>query len=164
MSLKLVLIRHAKSDWGDTGQRDHERPLAERGRRDAPRMGTWLAQGGHAPDLVLCSDAARTRETVALMRPEWPGTTEIRHEPSLYSAPPRQLLAALKGVTERCVALVAHNPGIGRLAAELADTIPDHPRFTDYPTCAVTVLEFDAGDWSDIAKGRVAAFAVPADL
>ena len=164
MSLKLVLIRHAKSDWGDAGQRDHARPLAARGRRDAPRMGAWLAQGGHAPDLVLCSDATRTRETIALMQPEWPGPPVIRFDTTLYAAPPRQLLSALKDVSTRSVALVAHNPGIGRLAAELAGEAPDHARFADYPTCAVTVLEFEGADWSAIGQGRVAAFAVPADL
>ena len=164
MSLTLILIRHAKSDWGEAGQRDHARPLAERGRRDAPRMGAWLRDAGHLPELVLCSDAARTRETIALMQAEWPQRPELRHEPSLYAAPPRQLLASLKGVTARKVALVAHNPGIGRLAADLADKAPEHSRFSDYPTCAVTVLEFDAKSWSDIGKGRVAGFAIPADL
>ncbi|MGR3463787.1 SixA phosphatase family protein [Limimaricola sp.] len=164
MSLKLVLIRHAKSDWGDSGQRDHARPLAERGRRDAPRMAAWLAEGGHVPELVLCSDATRTRETIALMQAEWPSPPVIRHEPMLYAAPPRQLRQALHGADARSVALVAHNPGIGRLAAELAESAPAHPRFHDYPTCAVTVLEFDAKDWSAIGKGRVAGFAIPADL
>lgn len=164
MSLELVLIRHAESVWGDAGLRDHARPLADRGRRDATRMGAWLAAGGHVPELVLCSDAARTRGTLALMQPEWAETPEIRHEATLYAAPPHQLLSALKGVRARRVALVAHNPGIGRLAADLASDAPTHPRFHDYPTCAVTVLQFDARDWSAIGKGRVAAFATPADL
>ena len=164
MSLELVLIRHAKSDWGDSGLRDHARPLAARGRHDAPRMGAWLAAGGYVPQLVLCSDAVRTRETLALMQPEWAEAPEIRHAATLYAAPPRQLLAALQGVRPRRVALVAHNPGIGRLAADLAAEAPAHPRFHDYPTCAVTVLQFDARDWAASDKGRVAAFAIPADL
>ncbi|WP_334065257.1 SixA phosphatase family protein [Limimaricola cinnabarinus] len=164
MSLTLILIRHAKSDWADPGQPDHARPLAPRGRRDAPRMGAWLAHGGHLPELVLCSDAARTRETLQLMQPEWPTTPEIRHASALYAAPPRKLRGALEGMGARSIALVAHNPGIGQLAADLAAEAPAHPRFADYPTCAVTVLKFEANDWSSISKGRVAAFAIPADL
>lgn len=164
MSLELILIRHAKSDWADPGQPDHARPLAPRGRRDAPRMAGWLAQDGHVPELVLCSDAARTRETLALMLPEWPAAPRVLHEPMLYNAPPRQLLATLGRQSARRVAIIAHNPGIGRLAADLAETAPAHPRFQDYPTCAVTVLDFDVDDWPAIRRGRVAAFAIPADL
>jgi phosphohistidine phosphatase SixA len=65
----LYLLRHAKSSWADPTLLDHERPLAPRGRRDAKRIATHLAQLGIEPELVLCSTAARTRETLELVRP-----------------------------------------------------------------------------------------------
>jgi phosphohistidine phosphatase SixA len=58
---RLVLLRHAKSDWPDVA--DQDRPLAKRGRRDAPAVGRWLGQSGYAPDAVICSTALRARET-----------------------------------------------------------------------------------------------------
>ena len=61
---RLVLLRHAKSEWPDVA--DHERPLAKRGRRDAPVVGRWLAESGYAPDAVVCSTARRARETWTL--------------------------------------------------------------------------------------------------
>ena len=58
---RLILLRHAKSDWPDVPDRD--RPLAKRGRRDAPKIGRWLREHGYLPDIVICSDARRTRQT-----------------------------------------------------------------------------------------------------
>ncbi|MEE3099475.1 MAG: histidine phosphatase family protein, partial [Pseudomonadota bacterium] len=62
---RLVLMRHAKSDWGDPGLGDHDRPLNDRGRRAAPRMGAWLAAQGAFPDAALLSSARRVQETWA---------------------------------------------------------------------------------------------------
>ena len=62
---KLVLLRHAKSEWPDLA--DHDRPLAKRGRRDAPVVGRWLGASGYAPDAVVCSTARRARETWELV-------------------------------------------------------------------------------------------------
>ena len=64
MTRTLILMRHAKSDWGHAGLADHDRPLNARGTRDAPRMGAWLRGKGHLPDEVLCSTATRTRQTL----------------------------------------------------------------------------------------------------
>ncbi len=166
MSLRLILIRHAKSDWATAGLSDHARPLADRGRHDAPRMGAWLKSQGQAPTEVLCSDSRRTKETLALMKPEWDHAPDVRHMPELYSAPPAKLLEALRGARGARVAIVAHNPGIGALAAQLAAEAPEHPKFRRYPTASVTVLEFEAANWADVrpGSGRVLAFAVPADL
>lgn len=164
MTLTLLLVRHAKSDWGDAARPDHERPLNARGRRDAPRMGRWIAAQGLSPREVLCSDAARTRETLDLMLPEWPEAPEVAHHRALYHAAPEAMLALLEEAEAERVALVGHNPGIGALAARLARAAPRHPRWEDYPTCAVAALSFEAGDWSAIRRGDVLAFAVPADL
>lgn len=159
--MRLVLVRHAKSDWGTADLADHDRPLNARGRRDAPRMGAWIAAQDAAPDVVLCSDAVRTRETLALMLPAF-SAPRVEHRADLYHAEPTAMMAALATATGDRVALVGHNPGIGALAALLAQVAPDHPRWDDYPTCAVAILAFETA----IApgQGRVTAFAVPADL
>ena len=166
MTLRLLLIRHAKSDWGDPRLPDHERPLNDRGRRDAPRMGAWIAERGLAPAEVLCSDAQRTRETLALMLPAWTPPSRTEHRRELYHAPPEAMLRVLVEAEGDSVALIGHNPGIGQLAGLLARRAPDHPRWNDYPTCAVAALSFEAESWSAIGEGRgeVTAFAIPADL
>ena len=68
---RLILLRHAKSDWPDVP--DQERPLAKRGRRDAPVVGRWLRGHGYLPDTVICSVARRTRQTWKLVAPELGG-------------------------------------------------------------------------------------------
>ena len=166
MTLDLLLIRHAKSDWGTPAQLDHDRPLNERGRHDAPRMGRWIAGQGLVPSQVLCSDAARTRETLALMLPQWAPAPRLSHHRELYHATPEAMIEVLEQAEASRVALIGHNPGIGLLAARLARAAPSHPRWEDYPTCAVAALRFDSDSWFDILEGRgkVVAFAVPADL
>jgi len=164
MTLRLLLIRHAKSDQDAADLADHERPLNARGRRDAPRMGAWIADRGFAPDEVLCSYAQRTRETLDLMLPLWPAPPRVSHRADLYHADPGALLAALAGATGRTVALVGHNPGIGQLAGTLAGQAPAHPRWADFPTASVAVLAFEGATWSEIGEGEVLAYAIPADL
>ena len=164
MALTLLLIRHANSDWGDPSLPDHERPLNARGRRDAPRMGRWIAAAGLAPALALCSDALRTRETLDLMLPEWPAHPEVEHHRALYHAEPEAMLAVLEGAEAQTVGLIGHNPGIGLLARHLARRAPDHPRWDDYPTAAVAALRFEAASWDRIDRGEFLTFAVPADL
>ena len=164
MSRTLILVRHAKSDH-PSGTGDHDRPLNDRGRPDAVQMGAWLTSAGHVPEHVLCSTAVRARQTLDGLR-EGGIDAPAEYEARLYHAAPDTLRWALAGRPERVLMIVAHNPGIGILAAQLARPAPDHPRFADYPTCATTVLRFDAEDWANAVNttGTVAAFAVPRDL
>lgn len=82
---RLVVLRHAKSAWPD-GVADHERPLAPRGRRDAPAAGRWLREAGCVPDLVVCSTAGRTRQTWDLVSDELDATMPVTHDARLYRA------------------------------------------------------------------------------
>lgn len=166
MTLRLLLVRHAKSDWGDPALPDNERSLNARGQRDAPRMGAWIAAQGLAPREVHCSDAVRTRETLDLMLPAWSSPPRVTHRHELYHATPAAMLRVLEEAEGDSVALIGHNPGIGQLANLLARRAPDHSRWEDYPTCAVAALSFDAETWFEIGedRGEVTAFAVPADL
>lgn len=157
--MKLILIRHAKSSWATPEQPDHARPLNARGRAAAPKIGAWLAQGGHLPDLVLCSDATRTRETCALIAPLI-GEPNVQFLPELYHATPKAILHAIEHSTSTTCAVIGHNPGIGELANTLAQTPPAHPDFHRYPTAATTVLDTNLIPH----QAKVLAFTTARDL
>lgn len=165
---RLVLVRHAKSDWPDDVG-DHERPLAPRGRRDAPAVGRWLATHLPRPDLVLVSDARRTRETWELAAEAYqPRVEDVRQEPRAYAASVDTLLWLVRETPDpvRTLVLVGHNPGMQALAAALDDGRGDaHARTRmreKFPTSGIAVLEV-RGDWADAApRGcRLVDFAVP---
>lgn len=165
MILTLILTRHAKSDWDDPRLDDHDRRLNPRGRDSAAAIGAWLKDRGHLPEQVQVSTAARAVETWTGMAPHL-GTPEVSFHRRLYHPAPETMLAHLSRATAGTVLMLAHNPGIGALAASLIRRSPDHPRFADYPTAATLVVRFDAPGWVDIARGTgdVLDFTVPRDL
>ena len=158
----LLLLRHAKSSWANPKIEDFDRPLNKRGKRAAADIGAWLRAEGWTPDEILCSAARRTRETCERMKTDCAPTLLE----DIYEAPPGQLLAAVQGARGETVMMVGHNPGIGALAQYLARETPQHPRFGDYPTGALTILRFDLEDWADIqpGSGDVVTFLTPHDL
>ncbi len=162
MAFNLILVRHAKSSWENLSQPDHDRPLNKRGRASAVALGKWIRQKTTNPDQVLCSSAARTQETYALMGFDDP--PEIRE--GLYHASSDTMLRHLHGASGNTVMMLAHNPGIGDFAERLATRLPSHPRFLDYPTGATTVFEFAVDSWHDVSfgQGHVKAFAIPREL
>ena len=166
MTLRLILTRHAKSDWNDPLASDHQRSLNDRGRRAAPLIGQWLAGNGHVPALALVSDARRSRETWERLSPTLPHPVPAQILSALYLPSPQGILRCLSATAERSVMVIAHNPGIGALAASLVDRAPAHPGFLRYPTCATLVVEFDAASWAELrpGSGRVVDFVVPRDL
>ena len=152
---RLILTRHAKSSWDDPSMPDHDRPLNDRGRRAARALGDWLASRGYEPEEVLCSTAARTRETwerVALapleVRPL------LRFEPGLYHAAPEQMLAMLRTASAPTVMMLGHNPGIAAFAAMLPARVPVDPAFRRYPTAATLVVDFQIDNWADLQPGQ----------
>jgi phosphohistidine phosphatase len=169
---RLILLRHAKSAWPDVPDRD--RPLAKRGRRDAPGIGRWLREHGDQPDVVVVSDAARTRQTWDLVAPELGGAPAVRFEPRAYAASALTLLYLAQELPARyrTAMLIAHNPGLSELATSLAappetDTATNNgPRpAISLPTAAVAVFEFP-GDWPSLTPGhaRLISLTTPADL
>ncbi len=165
---QLILLRHAKSDWPDVP--DRERPLAKRGRRDAPRIGRWLHEHGYQPDVVVVSAARRTRQTWDLVAPELGGSPAVRFEPRAYAASALTLLYLAQELPSRyrTALLIGHNPGLSELAGHL--TAPaatgNGPRpGIGLPTAAVAVLEFP-GDWPSLtpAHARLVSLITPADL
>lgn len=163
MSLRLILMRHAKSDWGDPLQSDHARPLNDRGRKSARAMGDWLRERGERPNLTISSDARRTQETVQGVG--FGG--QITYTRKLYHASPEVMLQVLRSADAApCVLMVGHNPGIADFAARLVQVKPAHPRFYDYPTCATLIADFEVADWGKVefGAGTSAAFASPREV
>jgi phosphohistidine phosphatase len=166
----LYLLRHAKSDWGDSSLDDHDRPLAARGERAAAVMGVHFSQRGYQPSLVLCSSARRTRQTLDFLLPHLPGDPEVLFEEGIYLASRGQLTARIQEIDDgrSRVLLIGHNPGIADLARSLAGSGDRDSlrRMARFPTAASAVCEFDLERWRDLApgSGRLVAYAVPKDL
>lgn len=120
MERTLLILRHAKSGWA-SGHTDHQRPLDERGRRAAPEVGAMLSRMGWLPDLILSSDAERTRETVERMLGENDLVVSTLFLSALYLPRPDDMLRCLAGVpaSVRTVMLVSHNPGCEELVWQL---------------------------------------------
>ena len=166
MTRRLILTRHAKSDWDNPLLDDHDRPLNDRGVRSAAAIGNWLAARDLRPDALLCSTARRTRDTWAGIADKLGRGTAEHFLPELYHASSDRILAAIHGMTEPTLMLIGHNPGIGDAAARLVSDPPDHPRFMAYPTGATLVVDFRTDDWRGVlwGTGQVAEFVVPRDL
>ena len=163
MTLRLILMRHAKSSWDDLMMSDHERPLNARGRKAATAFGTWLKEQGFTPDQALCSTAQRTRETLERSV----GAVDTKFLDGLYNASAHRILDVLQSHgTGQTVMLVAHNPGIAEFAESIVQTVPKHSGFMAYPSGATLVAEFEAESWKDLrlGTGAVQAFIVPREL
>lgn len=168
MTLRLILVRHAKSSWDAPALDDHARPLNPRGRRSARALGAWLRGRGHVPEGVLSSDATRTRETWQEMEAALESGVAPLWLPDLYHASAPVILDAIRrrGGPLRILMLLGHNPGIAQAARALVHTPPAHPEFARYPTGATTVLEFHAPSWAEVDwhGGALVDFTVPRDL
>ena len=167
MTLRLIVVRHAKSNWDDPMTGDHERPLAPRGQKAAAAVAAWLGSRGFRPQTVLCSDARRTRETWEALDQGLDGSPEVRFLPALYQAACSTILDIVRQeATGSPVMVIGHNPGLGSFAAQLPEEPPRHPGFGRYPAGATTVIDFPAEAWADIGwgDGRVVEFVVPKDL
>jgi phosphohistidine phosphatase len=163
----LYLLRHAKSSWDDPRLVDHARPLAPRGRRDATRIARHLGRVGVEPGLVLCSSAARTRETLELLRPAIDDAA-VAIEDELYAASSDELLARLRRLPDAVasVMLIGHNPGLEQLALALASAGDELEQLAaKFPTAALATLAV-ANSWSRLAPGdaTLEAYVVPKQL
>jgi len=172
MAKTILLLRHAKSAWSDPRLDDHERPLSRRGEQAAKAMADHIARCGSRPDLILCSTAMRTRQTLApLVKLLDAPAPPIALEKDLYLASEDVLLAHLRAVADgvATVLLIAHNDGIWHLAEALAGSGPAGPLAAlreKYPTGALATLRPPAGPWRDLAWGsaELTAFVRPRDL
>lgn len=170
---RLILLRHAKSAWPDEVP-DHERPLAPRGRRDAPAAGRWLRKSGHVPERVLCSTARRARETWQLAEEKLGAHPQAVFEDRVYGASVVDLLdlARQTPADVRTLLIVGHDPAMRELTLELASEQPGGGEAEalgrvrlKYPTAAIAVLSFSGG-WDELSPGQasLAGFVVPDDF
>jgi phosphohistidine phosphatase len=148
---RLYVLRHAKSSWDEPGERDHDRPLAPRGRRAARLLARYVRENQIQPELILCSTARRAIETLEGVDP--PGERSI--DSLLYGAGYEQLLERLRDLPRelRSAMIVGHNPALQVLVLQLArsgEGLDDIGR--KYPTGALATLEF-AVPWSELAAG-----------
>jgi phosphohistidine phosphatase len=142
----LLVLRHAKSSRNDPALDDHERPLNERGRRDAPRMGELVRKHGLIPDLIISSDAVRARLTAEAVAEAARYAGEILHHPQLYPGSPADILSVLRTVpgNAETVMIVGHNPGLEQLVERLTG------EQRDLPTAALAQVALPIDRWRDL--------------
>lgn len=148
MERKLILVRHAKSDWGNPEELDYNRPLNARGLRDAPLMGTRLKTMGIIPGLIISSTANRAATTARLIaRAIGYDEQKIQWEDRLYHAPPHIFEEVIEttGISKdiTTIMVVAHNPGI----TEFANQITEKFSIDNMPTCSMVAVKTKAPDW-----------------
>jgi phosphohistidine phosphatase len=161
---RLILFRHAKSSWKDEQSKDVDRPLANRGKRDAPRMGKRLKARRAAPELMLSSHARRALETIALLADELDyAHDDLEIDENLYLASPEEILAVVARLDDSfaTVLLVGHNPGLTDLANRL---LPDLA-LDNLPTSGVVAVDFTIRSWRDVttARATLAYYDYPAN-
>jgi len=148
---RLLLLRHAKSDWNTPNANDHERPLNARGERSAKRIGRFLDALDLVPDAVVTSSATRARTTVELAAAAGGWGCPIRVSRRLYDSSPETVLEEIRAEDAAAgVVLVAgHEPVWSELASRLIDG--GHLRM---PTAALAGIDFEVERWSDVRFGR----------
>jgi phosphohistidine phosphatase len=160
----LLVLRHAKSSWDDRALDDHDRPLNDRGRRDAPRIGDLIHERGLTPETILSSDAVRARLTAEAVAEAAQYAGKIRLNRNLYLAGPADIRAVLGGLDEthgETVMIVGHNPGLEELVAELTG---EHE---DLPTATLAQIALPIDRWRDVdesTRGRLMGLWRPKEL
>jgi phosphohistidine phosphatase len=164
MSKKLLIVRHAKSDWGNARITDFNRPINERGKTNAPIMGKRLKEKGILPDAVISSPALRAITTAKLFTHELGfSAAKIKQEKLIYEASCSSLLKIINDFdnAQEMVALFGHNNGITDLAVYLTDA-----EIFNIPTSGMVMINFPFDDWKMVGKntGEVEFFDYPKNL
>jgi phosphohistidine phosphatase len=170
---RLLLLRHGKAEGAASD--DRKRALIPRGKTDSARMGRFLHEDAYSPDLILCSDSTRTRQTVDAVLPELQAKPEVKYLAELYLAEPELVLSLVRRANDKLGSLmvVGHNPGLEQCALALA-AVPLEKKMRKrydvmdekFPTCALAVIDFDVGKWRDVTPGcgDLDAFVRPKDF
>lgn len=166
--LRLMLLRHAKTERDAPTGHDRDRRLDERGHRDAATMAQWMVDNGYIPDLALVSTATRARQTWAAMAPLMP-ETRVELADELYHADASDLLQIIRladASSPRSLVVVAHNPSLHELALTLparGDKAGLRALIDNLPTMGLAVIDFAIDDWTDVVfrSGTLALFQSP---
>ena len=143
----LLLVRHAKSDWGDLNLQDFDRPLNERGKRDAPAMAHRLLDKKIKPDAFIASPAKRAAKTARLFAEEMKiKKDDIIFKPELYLAGPEVFYTVIENTEDdlETIAVFSHNEGITHFANMLTNA-----RVDNIPTCGIFAVKIKSGSWKD---------------
>ena len=159
----LLVLRHAKSSWNSPALHDHERPLNERGRRDAPRVGELVREYGLTPDIVVSSDAVRAQLTAEAVAEAAGYAGEILLDHRLYLASPADILLLLRTVRENAetIMIVGHNPGL----EDLVEHLTGEPE--GMPTAALAQIRLPIDQWRDLdlsTRGTLLGHWRPSEL
>lgn len=171
MPKQVTLMRHAKSSWQDYSQSDMDRPLALRGKKDAPRMGRYLSDENLNPELVLCSPAQRTRETLARLQNTYPAALPVKFDQMIYSAGMGHgLIPLIHNLDANLshVMIIGHNPAMQELALSLVnwetagEGIPAKIQ-QKFSTGTIVSMTFEGDDWKSVnlTRGNLTHFAAP---
>jgi phosphohistidine phosphatase len=158
----LLLMRHAKSSWKDTGLADFERPLKKRGKKDSARVAKLLAKKDLVPQLILCSSAKRAHQTAEILIDECDFQGEIEYLDSFYMAEPGIFYDILKSLPDvDSVMLIGHNPGLETLLQLM------NRQIASLPTGALAYLSLQIDSWQDLDEdtpAELVEFWRPRDL
>jgi phosphohistidine phosphatase len=168
---RLLIFRHAKADRPVPGAPDRERPLVDRGRKDAAKIGAYMAAHALVPDRVLVSTAARTQQTWKAAEGAFKPAPAATMVDKLYNATPHAILAAIKDVPAKAHTLmvIAHNPGLHELALMLiaSGDVGARERLREkLPTSGLVIVDFAFDDWNKLhpQSGRLERFVSPKSL
>jgi phosphohistidine phosphatase len=164
MIKNLFLVRHAKSDWSVSGQKDFERQLNGRGLSDAPKIGRKLYEMDVKPDLIISSPAERARLTSELVAEQLKyDTDKIVFDPDIYEASVRSLLNVINGIDDKYknVIIFGHNPTFTYIAESLTKK-----EIGNIPTCGAVHIEFNIKSWKEASEGtgNLKSFIYPKGL
>jgi phosphohistidine phosphatase len=164
---RLLLLRHAKTERAEPGERDRDRKLTKRGRNDAPIIGAYMAKHAFVPDLALVSPATRAEETWALMVPCLRKPPPMLIDDRIYNAGVSQLFAIISETRPaKSLLMVGHNPGFHELAVHLVaagDVNLREQLKEGLPTSGLVVIDLPIDDWSRLhpRAGRLERFVTP---
>jgi len=171
MSVALMILRHAKSSWKDINVNDHERPLSNRGYKNAVAMSNYLKQQSIKPNLIICSTAKRAKLTLKPIINIWPEII-IKYEECLYFGPEEEIISLIKSLEPGKIPLIiGHNPSLENLINLFA--IPEELNKVSFkglkykfPTGSLVCLEFNSNKWNHIEKysAIITTFTQPREL
>jgi phosphohistidine phosphatase len=159
----VLLMRHAKSSWKNAALPDHQRPLNERGKGDAPRMGRHLREQGIVLDAILCSTAVRARETAKGLLKEYTFEGEVLYFDDLYQAGPEMIISILNQLPDavESAMVIGHNPGLDDFLEIVCDECGH------MPTASVAYIQYPLEHWLDLreySKGELTQLWKPREL
>ena len=168
---RLILLRHAKAERSAPGASDHDRALIDRGRKDAAKIGAYMAGHALVPDRVLISTAARCQQTWKAAAGAFKPSPTAASAEKLYDATQHDILAVIKDApaTAHSLLVVGHNPGLHELALMLiaSGDVDARERLREkLPTCGLVIIDFAFDDWDRLhpRSGRLERFVSPKSL